>query len=342
MDAFTPGAGKAAVTTKTTNILKILDILSASVAKIKDPEPLIIIDGFTVENKNKHEGFMKMLMQWAAYVTRSQKARVIFVADSTFEAEGGLHEIIPTAAIDEIVLGDVSLDTAVSTIGQQLGTELAPEVVETLRVLGGRFTDLRALLRRIQGGQSPQDAVQEMLTVSCNRVRDAMFSGTVKLDCTNAQLWQLIVQMAEHADLSYDDVLFSIFKGNSTPLRSLVRSNLFIMVPSHNGEMRIFAGSPLLQSAFKQLANDPLLRPGMDQLVYASLVQAETKKVTDYEAELVQLNLSGEANRAESTTDRKAFLLTALADSQRKIAVYDAKRRACESTLKRASTIQSS
>jgi hypothetical protein len=310
------------------------------VAKIKDPCPLIIIDGFTVENKNKHEGFMKMLMQWAAYVTRSRKARVIFVADSTFEAEGGLHEVIPNAAVDEIVLGDVSLETAIDTVNQELGRDLEPGVREALATLGGRFTDLRALLRRIQGGQTAGDAVDEMLAASCNRVRDVMFAGTVKLDCTNVQLWQLIVQIAEHQSLQYDDALFNIFKGNSSPLRSLVRSNLFIVVPTHNGGTRIQAASPLLQAAFKELAQDPLLRPGMDLQVITAQLQSETKKLTDYESELVQLNLSGEGHRSDAALERKAFLFAALADSQRKISAYERKRRECEASLKKATSIQ--
>ncbi|CAE7659136.1 YME2, partial [Symbiodinium sp. CCMP2456] len=49
-----------------------------------DATPLILITGFTSENKDRRPGFFEALVSWAAYVSEAKLARVVFVADSSF------------------------------------------------------------------------------------------------------------------------------------------------------------------------------------------------------------------------------------------------------------------
>ena len=50
-----------------------------------DTIPLFIIDGFSPDNKEKHNSFLSSFVQFAAQMTAAQLARFLFLTDSTLE-----------------------------------------------------------------------------------------------------------------------------------------------------------------------------------------------------------------------------------------------------------------
>eukprot|EP01094_Clydonella_sp_ATCC50884_P005110 TRINITY_DN1407_c0_g2_i1.p1 TRINITY_DN1407_c0_g2~~TRINITY_DN1407_c0_g2_i1.p1 ORF type:complete len:778 (-),score=235.27 TRINITY_DN1407_c0_g2_i1:64-2397(-) len=343
MDAFTPGTGRAAVTSTTTKTMHILDVMTRSCAKLSEPNPLIIIDGFSVENKNKHENFMKILLEWAEMITESKQARVVFVASSAFEVEGGLAEYIPSACIDELILGDVSLSSAVAALEKQMGHELSEEMVDAVAILGGRFAHLNLLLHKVQGGVSPLHVVDEMVADAKKLVRDAVFASTfegTKIHCGMTDLWPIIVKLAETDSIPYDSVLLSTFKGNPKPLQSLVRCSLLSAIPDDDGKLLLKAGSPLLQAAFVSLASDPLVRPGIDIQVLTAKIAKEEQRIKAAEEELIGIQKTNAGSGAVSDAARKGrqnYLLQRIAESQEKIFNFETQLVDCEKAVKIAS-----
>ena len=54
-------------------------------SEYSDSIPLFIVDGFSPDNKDKHNNFMAAFVQFAAQMTSAQLARFLFLTDSTLE-----------------------------------------------------------------------------------------------------------------------------------------------------------------------------------------------------------------------------------------------------------------
>ncbi|KAF3766289.1 hypothetical protein M406DRAFT_97535 [Cryphonectria parasitica EP155] len=331
---------------------------------------VVVINNFLLKNEETSIVYDK-LSEWAAALVQANIAHVIFLtSDSSYSKP--LSKSLPDRVFRTIALGDLSPEVAkqyvlshlsqtkpkdknkkesadenkdTATSGEEKSQETTTAVEESPRniqeldevitVLGGRLTDLEFLARRMKTGQSPRQAVQEIIDQSASEILK-LFLLTNKPPSDSSrkysteQAWYLIKEIAKKESLRYNEVLLSdTFASSTAPgvengeiaLENLASAEL-ISVRSHRGRPQaITAGKPVYQAAFDALLRDPVLKAKMDLAVLTELGKIEGKNINKVEAELSLL--ASLPKQPYETTARINYLLAKLAGSQTKIRDYE-------------------
>ncbi|EOO03562.1 putative mitochondrial escape protein 2 protein [Phaeoacremonium minimum UCRPA7] len=338
---------------------------------------VVVIQNFLHKSDENNLVYDK-IADWAAALVQANIAHVIFLTNDTSYSKS-LSKSLPDRVFRQIALGDLSPDVAKKYVLSHLEeTDLekvkAPqheeseggdteekreqqertekehrrdmtELDEVIEALGGRLTDLEFLARRLKSGQSPKEAVTEIIDQSASEIIKMFLlagSGSSKdKKYSTEQVWFLIKEIASKESLRYNEVLLSDTFASSTTsgaengeaaLESLVNAEL-IIVTSHKGRPQtIRAGKPVYQSAFNTLLRDPVLKARMDMAVLKELAKVEAKTIDKCEQEL---SLLGSLPKQPAQTgERVNYLLTKLQDSQTKIAGYEKDIGALKKVLK--------
>ena len=380
MDIFTPGASKATGASQAFGgqIAKILEITSAALISIAanssggkrlqttpqgdviiqdsqhngnsngadDNIPLFVIDGFNLDNKDKHSAFMQMFVQWSAAMTASQLGRFLFLTDSAL-AEN-ISKTLPDIKLVEVSLSDADTASALQFVTSSIGAEdmsdqVKAETERAVSVLGGRYSDLLSLVRQLESNMTPTDAVEEIVNGTVSNIRALIWNDSAANKWSRVQLWQCInlITASPLAAVGYDDVLFAIFNGDEVPLKQLVRADVLRIEPrSRSGSQDLLkAGSPVYYEAFHRLVRMETLKPGLDLAVAKQQIAAEIVKIQSAEDEIGKLTtaLTGrfdDPGDADALVHRRAFVAAALAESHSKLARIDEIRRECEAQIK--------
>lgn len=338
---------------------------------------VVVIQNFLHKSDENNIVYDK-IADWAAALVQANIAHVIFLTNDTSYSKS-LSKSLPDRVFRQIALGDLSPDVAKKYVLSHLeethfeevknpeeedseggGTEEKreqrertererrrdmTELDEVIEALGGRLTDLEFLARRLKSGQSPKEAVTEIIDQSASEIIKMFLlagSGSAKdKKYSTEQVWFLIKEIASKESLRYNEVLLSDTFASSTTsgaengeaaLESLANAEL-IIVTSHKGRPQtIRAGKPVYQSAFNTLLRDPVLKARMDMALLKELAKVEAKTIDKCEQEL---SLLGSLPRQPAQTgERVNYLLTKLQDSQTKIAGYEKDVGALKKVLK--------
>ena len=259
-----------------------------------DEVPLLVIEGFTEENREKQAQFMSTLVQWSQQMTSQGLARVLFLTDTSL-AERVTYSMADVKTA-EVQLGDASLEQASEFVRQSLRVPALDDATrEAVRVVGGRYADLVMLVRALQSSSSTSSAsssagaararevAEEIAAGAESMLRQLLFSpplpsqsaSTSGNTWSRVQLWQTIMKLAESpiGQAGYDDVLFNIFQGDDAALRALVRADLLriVRVPSVFPEPSPSPSSPrpLSSPAPASAASQYVVVPGSPVLLEA-------------------------------------------------------------------------
>lgn len=282
---------------------------------------VVVIENFLLKNEERSIVYDK-LSEWAAALVQANIAHVIFLTnDSSYSKP--LSKSLPDRVFRTIALGDLSPEVAKQYVLGHLsqtkpkhkkanGEEKAEtpqvdtpedmwELNEVIEVLGGRLTDLEFLARRMKTGQSPKQAVKDIIDQSASEIiklfllpnRGSSPSSTLVSSANDRkfspeQAWFLIKEISTKESLRYNEVLLSnTFASSTTPsandgelaLESLANAEL-ITVHVHRGRPQtIQAGRPVYQAAFDALLKDPVLKAKMDLAILNELSKIETKTI---------------------------------------------------------------
>lgn len=319
-----------------------------------EQRPIIVVDNFLHKNEESSIVY-DMIAEWAATVVQNNVAHVVFLtSDSAYSKS--LTKAMPDRVFRTLSLGDLDADVAknfvVTRVEEDLKREAQEEAEEGgdeekkatkrpnlagldegIKVLGGRLTDLEFLARRLKAGQTPHEAVEEIVTEDATDIVKMYLLGrTADADrkWSIEQAWYLIKALADNPTLRYHQVLLSptfaySLSANATngeaALESLAGAEL-ITVTTHRGRPQaITAGKPLHQAAFGVLVKDRVLRAKMDLAVLNEMAKVEAKNIDGVEKEL-QL-LGGLPRHTGESAGRVMYLLSKLDVGQRKIAQYE-------------------
>lgn len=278
---------------------------------------VVVIDNFLLKNEETNIVYDK-LSEWAAALVQANVAHVIFLtSDGSYSKP--LSKSLPDRVFRTIALGDLSPDVAKQYVLSHLSQtkhkhkmlneeekeqaqkqEMQPdlsELDEVISILGGRLTDLEFLARRMKTGQSPKQAVQEIIDQSASEITKLFLLPKRRHDSGNSygqrkfsaeQAWFLIKEIAKNESLRYNEVmLHNTFASSTSPgvedgdaaLESLANAEL-ITVQSYRGRPQtVQAGRPVYQAAFDTLVRDPVLRAKMDLAILKELSKIETKAI---------------------------------------------------------------
>lgn len=313
---------------------------------------VVVIDNFLLKSEETGIIYDK-LSEWAAALVQANIAHVVFMTSDTSYSKP-LSKSLPDRVFRTIALGDLSPDVAKKFVmshfvqpkpskgrrgeEDEKADDSQPdhkqdfrELDEVIEVLGGRLTDLEFLARRMKTGQSPRQAVQEIIDQSASEIiKLYLLPNKGDRKYSTEQAWFLIKQIAKKESLRYNEVLLSnTFASSMSPgvengemaLEALANAEL-ITVRSHRGRPQtIQAGKPVYQAAFAALLHDPVLKARLDLAVLNELTKVETKTIDKVENEL---SLLGSLPRQpRETTERINYLLNKLQTSHGKIAGFE-------------------
>ncbi|KAG5930480.1 hypothetical protein E4U42_001052 [Claviceps africana] len=312
---------------------------------------VIVIDNFLHKNEGVTILYDK-IADWAASLVQNNIAHVIFLtSDGSFSKP--LSKALPDRVFHTISLGDLDHKVAKHFVTSRLAEDIAENsdregagkdavdnkhatkhmeltgLDECIETLGGRLTDLEFLARRIKAGQTPRQAVEEIVSETATDVVKMFLLGKpngVDRKWSSEQAWHLIKSLAETPSLRYHQVLLSpTFASSTSPnatdgdaaLEALASSEL-ITLRTHQGRPTyISVGKPVHQAAFSVLVQDRVLKAKMDMALLKELVKVESKTIDAAETELTAL---GKLPRQTlETRGRVSYLLEKLDASQRKI-----------------------
>lgn len=280
---------------------------------------VVVIQNFLLKGEESSIVYDK-LSEWAAALVQANIAHVIFLTNDASYSKP-LSKSLPDRVFRTIALGDLSPEVAKQYVLGHL-SETKPshkksneeekeqaqrvetpqehcELNEVINVLGGRLTDLEFLARRMKTGQSPKQAVKEIIDQSASEIIKLfllpnrgsisnVISSPSERKFSPEQAWVLIKEIAKKESLRYHEVLLSNTFASSTTasasdgelaIESLANAEL-ITVHSHRGRPQtIQAGRPVYQAAFDTLLKDPVLKAKMDLAVLTELSKIETKTI---------------------------------------------------------------
>lgn len=314
-----------------------------------EKRPVIVINNFLHKAEGKTLIYDK-IAEWAASIVQNNIAHVIFMtSDSSFTKP--LSKALPDRVLRELSLGDLDPEVARNFVlsrleeedairTEQLSKEKQEGAVVTrkrdlsglngsIETMGGRLTDLEFLTRRIKTGQTPKEAVEEIVAENATDIVKMYLTGKSTEDekkWSTQQAWELIKSLAESPSLRYNQVLLSSpFASSLTPsakdgevaLESLASAELISIKFYQGRPQAITASKPLNQASFGILIQDRVLRAKMDLAVLNETAKTEAKNISTFETEL---SLLGSLPKQTSeTAGRVTYLLKKLEASQKRI-----------------------
>eukprot|EP00930_Biecheleria_cincta_P085924 TRINITY_DN75289_c0_g1_i1.p1 TRINITY_DN75289_c0_g1~~TRINITY_DN75289_c0_g1_i1.p1 ORF type:complete len:846 (+),score=119.86 TRINITY_DN75289_c0_g1_i1:41-2578(+) len=304
--------------------------------------PTILVTGFTSDNKDRRPGFFEALVKWAAYLSESKLARVVFVADSSFGEPAILANLQDRPErLSVIQLQDAEVSTVKRILNRHLGEGRGNSLTQAqLKAIGGNYGDISALVAQLEHGVSAQDAVRRLVESAEMTVRRLLLTGQPGAAWTRPQLWRairIISQSTGDEGVPYDVFLWSVFRGEEKALRSMAESSLISVGTRKAGaeqlRFRVVAGSPLFVEVFKRLTQNEGLAAVLDLEVAKEDVAREQKTLDSYEVELERIQEiidSGPLHfwRSDAALDeRRGQLLSLITEQHLKLEKYHKARR---------------
>ncbi|KAI9725511.1 MAG: mitochondrial escape protein 2 [Chrysothrix sp. TS-e1954] len=317
-----------------------------------EKRPTVIIDNFLHKSQDSTVIYDK-LADWAAGVTSGNAGHVIFLTtDVSFSKS--LGRALPDRVLRQISLGDSPPEVSKRFVINHLDaysddldndgqpTDVSPsqtrkdlgELDECISSLGGRLTDLEFLARRIKSGESPKEAVREIVDQTVSEVlkifilgpdqetSSASSPGSEKRAWTSQQAWVLIRELANAPEgiLRYNEMLLNpAYQASNVDnvLQSLEQAELITIVSSNGRPHSIKPGKPVYLPAFKLLTGDKVLQSRLDVALLTEQMKSETSSIEKNEMELRLLDQLG--SRPYELRSRYRWLVGKLAASQAKV-----------------------
>ncbi|KAF9435047.1 mitochondrial escape protein 2 [Entomortierella beljakovae] len=305
-----------------------------------DPDdiPVIVIDGYmsSREKGPQAKELWTFIAEWAAVLVENHIAHVVFISNNV-AASKPLSKALPSMTFETIVLSDASLDSALEFVHKRLKKRKYPDLVDSVKVIGGRLTDLELFVQKVKSGSSPTDAVQDILARAVIEVRKNSFdfesSDKKSLGWTSIQFWTVMKQLAKYNAASYDELkIHPLFKDDENAFSAMERSELITIIHKNGRPFSVKPGKPIYHAAFKDIASDESFAAVMDLEASVALDKLEMIKVAKWEGELRELSkllhkdgswLFGGGRVPKEVSSRVKWLMKKLSESHVKIEKHE-------------------
>lgn len=297
--------------------------------------PIIVLTGYPTNSR-----IVDLLTEWAGTLVKNQIARVVFVTkESAFDKR--FSAVLPNKIFRVVQVEDASPQAAKEYVMQQFTNQVESSAAaaaysefeqlpaDFLEPLGGRYTDLQSFGRRLLNGDSPQQALSELVHSTALEASQLFLSEGHKW--TVEQAWTLVKCLA---NASGDDFLsvpgkiavLPAFDGSDTEesLEALEQSGLVVLRSTGGRITGVKPSKPLYRAAFAEISGDPLVSAYMAKRLAKFKISKELRKVAQYEEELVKLAQALGANSVKEAKERQEYVAKQLGASQAKIQGYEA------------------
>lgn len=263
-------------------------------------KPIIVINRFHGKSANKDNDYIyNMISEWSALLIQGNLAHVIFIT-SDIGSVLRLNTYLPNNVFKTITLSDASSTSAKLFVMNQLkGKNLVnPDIVEDcVEPLGGRMLDLQAYVRRLNSGESPDVALDEMVTQAAEQVTTFFLNANQEVNpdntWTTSQVWYLVKKLAKNDTIEFGEIMSSpFFKNPNSSIATLSALEKFDLITLERDKgvlVKIHIGRPLFKSAFSSLVDDVSLYKLYESEFITNLMSFENAKVAKIEDELTKL-----------------------------------------------------
>ncbi|KAF8962253.1 mitochondrial escape protein 2 [Entomortierella lignicola] len=304
-----------------------------------DPDdiPVIVIDGYMSREKGPQaKEFWTFIADWAAVLVENHVAHVIFISNSV-AASKPLSKALPNMTFETIVLSDATLGSALEFVYKHLDKNQYPALSDSVKVIGGRLTDLELFVQKVKSGMDPTSAVRDILARAVIEVRKNAFDNEItdkkSLGWTPIQFWFVMKQLASEDAVSYDELkIHPLFKNDEAPFGAMEQAELITVVHKNGRPFCVKPGKPIYQSVFREIVADKSFAAVMDLETNTFLDKEEMLKVAKWEGELRELSkllhkdgswFFGGGRIPKEVDTRVKWLMKKLAESHAKIEEHE-------------------
>ncbi|KNE60127.1 hypothetical protein AMAG_05550 [Allomyces macrogynus ATCC 38327] len=290
--------------------------------KPHEPYPVVVLDNFLKDKAGRNlSSYYDILAHWAGWLVENGIAHVVVVG-STGQRGGGRI----------VTLTDMPADQAERYLSLRLATApVAPtqdEMKQIIATVGGRATDLAALVNKLLDGKPVADAIEDLVQKAVLELQKHGFhAGT----WTTSQFWHVVRQLDAATALPFDKLRFStLFNGNPAPLLDMERAELLAVEYENGRPAQIRLNKPLYATALARLRGDKAFSAAMDVTMFKDLIKTEGAKIRSYEDEYTKLaEVAARTAATRRTVDkavdqRLAYLADMMAASQAKVQAWTA------------------
>ncbi|KAH7341824.1 RNA12 protein-domain-containing protein [Rhizoctonia solani] len=266
-----------------------------------DNLPIVLITNYQPLGAKRDE-LLNVLAEWAAKLVEDKVAHVIFVCVNR-ENTKRVAKALPSRPLTSIALSDADADTALKYVTWKLSDA---GVVQSLRFnelriiekLGGRISDLDALVSKVRNGQSVTDAVGEIIHRGVSEMRKNAFGDDLEdaksLPWKREQAWSVLRALAAKDEIPYADVLLEFpFKGDELALRNMETAELISIGTIDGHPATIKPGKPVYKHVYQRLVEDRTFQAVQSINFNEKLIATSVATIKSCEDELTVLRNIG-------------------------------------------------
>ncbi|ODV95597.1 hypothetical protein PACTADRAFT_42226 [Pachysolen tannophilus NRRL Y-2460] len=296
---------------KTTYVLKEEDYLQ------QHPEckPVVVIDRFQPTRKaSERNAFVyKEIADWAANLISMNVAHVIFISDD-IGSPTFLSDSLPNQIFKVSTLSDASEENAKQYVLSQLHDQISSpallkELDTSIKPLGGRMLDLQAYIRRIKSGESPQEALSEMINQTAEQLTQ-MFINRNSSEFQLAHAWIIMKALGSRDSISFGEIaVHPLFKGKPNEILSVLeRMELILLIKDRGLVKEIRAGKPLFKASFNNLISDEKIFKEIEIKYNFQLIGFENDRISGWVEEINKFGEYGDLSNSKIYKPRLEYL----------------------------------
>ncbi|KAG8763513.1 mitochondrial escape protein 2 [Ceratobasidium sp. 428] len=312
-----------------------------------DDLPIVLITNYQPQGAKRDE-LLNVLAEWAAKLVEDKIAHVVFVCVNR-ENTKRVAKALPSRPLTSIALSDADTETALKYVTWKLSDagvvrSLQSNELKIVGRLGGRISDLDALVNKVRNGQSVTDAVEEIIHRGVSEMRKNAFGDDLEdaksLPWAREQAWGVLRALAAKDEIQYADVLLDFpFKGDEMALRNMETAELISIGTIEGRPATIKPGKPVYKYVYQRLIEDRVFKAVQDINFNEKLIATHVSTIKSCEDELttlknIGLDLGSSVLGGKGATAARAnYLLEKMMQSTLKVEQLEADNSKLKKTL---------
>ncbi|CAG8646474.1 6063_t:CDS:10, partial [Cetraspora pellucida] len=163
--------------------------------------PIVVIDSYMTKDTTERQEIWNHLAKLAALLVDNGVAHVVFVSSNVGIIKS-LSKVFPNKTFNHCNLTDAPVERAVNMVKMNVDGYNIEGLEDFVGILGGRLTDLRFFINKIRGGQTPRDALNDLIKKANIEIRKIGFGDDTDdaktIPWKGIQFWKVMKELARN------------------------------------------------------------------------------------------------------------------------------------------------
>lgn len=293
-----------------------------------ESKPVIVLNQFARRADVRLNDFVyPLLAEWASGLVQNNIAHVIILTADIGSVQL-LNDALPNQVFKDISLSDASMTSSKQYVCDALKIKDTGPLDACLKPLGGRMLDLQSFIRRLKSGESPEQAVHEMITQAAELITTFFLSSHHKFGAGDstwnaAQVWLIMKLLTQCETINFLELVkLPLFKANKETIETLTTLEKYDLISLQRDKgvlSKISTGRPLFKAAFENIIGDRRIWQLYETDYITALIDVEVTKIQKMEDELEKIYKIGKVD------GRIEYLSKKIEASSAKIVEYEKK-----------------